>query len=102
MTRRERIMAVTLGQRADRVPFFHYWRHSQIGQAERECRNKGMGMNWVRPPYTMTMHGVDVSETRSVVSGETIIRTTYTTPVGSIFYDEIREPGVGQWHAQRS
>lgn len=102
MSRRERIMAATLRQRADRLPFFHYWRHSQIGWAERECRNRGMGMNWVRPPYITTMHGVKVSETQTVVSGETVIRRTYSTPVGSIYSDEKREPGTGEWHAQRS
>lgn len=102
MTRRERIMAATLKQRADRLPFFHYWRHSQIGWAERECRNRGMGMNWIRPPYTMTMHGVEISEVQAVVSGKTVIRQTYSTPVGSIYFDEKREPGVGQWHGQRS
>ena len=51
MTRRERIMAATRKQRADKLPFFHYWRHSQWGWAERECRNRGMGLNMERPPY---------------------------------------------------
>jgi hypothetical protein len=102
MTRRERILAATKKQRADRLPFFHYWRHCQIGWAERECRNRGMGMNWARPPYVEKLHGVEVSETRAVVAGRSIIRRTYTTPVGSVFEDEFREPGVGQWHAMRS
>ena len=102
MTRRERLMVATLKGRADKLPFFHYWRHSQIGWAERECRNRGMGMNWVRPSYTMKMHGVNVSETPAVISGQVVIRRTYSTPVGSIYLDEKREPGVGQWHAQRS
>ena len=102
MSRRERIMAATLKQRADRLPFFHYWRHSQIGQAERECRNRGMGMNWARPSCTMTMHGVDVSETQAIVSGEAVSRRTYTTPLGSVYTDDKREPGTGQWHGQRS
>ena len=102
MTRRERILAATRKQRADRLPFFHYWRHSQIGWAERECRNRGMGMNWVRPPYVEKLHEVEVSERRAVVAGRSIIRRTYTTPVGSVFEDEFREAGVGQWHAMRS
>lgn len=102
MTRRERLMAATQKGQADKLPFFHYWRHSQIGWAERECRNRGMGMNWVRPCYTVKMHGVDVSEKHVVISGQAVIRRTYSTPVGSIYSDERREPGVGQWHAQRS
>jgi len=101
MTRRERIMAASQKAQTDKLPFFHYWRHSQIGWAERECRNRGMGMNWVRSPFTMTMHGVDVSETPAKVSGKSVIRRTYSTPVGSIDLDEIRPPGSGQWHADR-
>lgn len=102
MTRRERIMAATRKQRADRLPFFHYWRHCQTGWAERECRNRGMGMNWVRPPYIEKLHGVEVTERRAIVSGRPIIRRTFSTPVGSVYEDEYREPGVGQWHANRS
>ena len=102
MTRRERILTATGKRLADRLPFFHYWRHSQIGWAERECRNRGMGMNWVRPPYVEKLHGVEVSEKRAVVAGRSVIRRTYTTPVGSVYEDEFREPGVGQWHATRS
>ncbi len=102
MTRRERIMTATQKKHADKLPFFHYWRHSQIGWAERECRNRGMGMCWARPPYIMKMHGVDITETQVVSSGEVVLRRTYSTPVGSIYLDEKRNPGVGQWHELRS
>jgi hypothetical protein len=102
MTRRKRIMAATRKAQPDRLPFFHYWRHSQIGWAERDCRNRGMGMNWARPPFTVKLHGVEIIETQSVKSGEVTIRRTYSTPVGRVYEDEKREPGVGQWHANRS
>jgi len=102
MTRRERIMTATCKQQADKLPFFHYWRHCDFGWAERDCRNRGMGINWERPSYTMKMHGVDINETRSVISGETLIRKTYKTPVGSIYVDEKWAPGTGQWKAMRS
>ncbi|MCL4466867.1 MAG: hypothetical protein M1389_12725 [Chloroflexi bacterium] len=102
MTRRERLMAATSRQRADKLPFFHYWRHSQVGWAERECRNRGMGMNWDRPPYVARLHDVKVIEERALVGGETVFRRTYQTPVGSVYEDEKREPGVGLWHANRS
>lgn len=88
MTRRERLLAATRKQRADRLPFFHYWRHCQTGWAERECRNRGMGMNWVRPPYVEKLHGVDVTEKRAVISGRPTIRRTYSTPVGSAYENE--------------
>ena len=102
MTRRERAMASAIGQRADRLPFFHWWRHSQTGWAERECRNRGMGMNWARPPYVQCLHGVEIGERSVVVNGRPAIRRTYSTPVGSVYEDEHREPGTGQWHGNRS
>ena len=62
MTRRERILAASRLLPTDRLPFFHYWRHSQIGWAERECRNRGMGMCWLRPCHVEHLHDVEVSE----------------------------------------
>ena len=35
-------------------------------------------------------------------NGRNVIRRTYTTPVGSVYLEERRDPGVGQWHEQRS
>ena len=102
MTRRDRILASARGERPDKLPFFHWWRHSQTGAAERECRNRGMGLNYERPPATSTMHGVDITETRGVVDGLSCIHRTYSTPVGSVYEDEYREPGTGQWHGNRS
>ena len=102
MSRRERIMAASLKKRADRLPFFHFWRHSQIGWAERECRNRGMGMCWTRPCHVEKMHGVEVVERRGSASGQDLVHRTYNTPVGSVTVAESWEPGVGQWHAQRS
>ena len=102
MSRRERIMAASRKQRADKLPFFHFWRHSQIGWAERECRNRGMGLNWQRPSHVEKIHEVKITETQAVVSGRSVTRRTYSTPVGSVYLDEFREPGVGQWNAQRS
>ena len=102
MTRRERILASARKQRADKLPFFHWWRHMQVGWAERECRNRGMGIAWLRPPYVTKLHGVEVTEARAVVDGRPTVRRTYTTPVGTVSEDEFREPGTGQWKANRS
>jgi hypothetical protein len=74
----------------------------QHGWAERECRNRGMGIAWLRPPYVTKLHGAEVTEARAVVDGRPIVRRTYTTPVGTVFEDEFREPGTGQWKANRS
>jgi len=102
MTRRERILAASGKRRADRLPFFHNWRHCQTGWAERECRNRGMGISWARPSYVAKMHGVEMTETQGVSSGQQVIRRTYSTPLGSVTLEEKRETGVEQWHGLRS
>jgi hypothetical protein len=48
------------------------------------------------------MHGVDITETSVVKEGRRLYRRTYNTPMGSVYTEEIREPGVGQWHGNRS
>ena len=102
MTNRERILAASRKQPTDRLPFFHYWRHCQTGWAERECRNRGMGICWLRPPYVEKLHGVEIEERRMVVHGRAVIRRTFSTPVGKIYEDELREPGTGQYKLMRS
>ena len=102
MTRRERILAASSRQRADKLPFIHNWRHSQMGWAERESRNMGMGITWARPCYIQTMHNVECTLTQPVSTGTAEVQRTYTTPVGSVSMDEKKEPGVGEWHANRS
>jgi hypothetical protein len=101
MTRRQRIIVASRNGRADKLPFFSYWRHIDFGWAERQCRNRGMGIYWERPPYITKMHGVEITETQSISSGQTVVRRTYSTPVGSIYADEKRAPGTGQWKAMR-
>ena len=64
MSRRERILCATVRKQSDRLPFFHYWRHSQMGRAERECRNRGMGLCWTRPCWIERMHGVGMAGRR--------------------------------------
>jgi hypothetical protein len=103
MTRRERILAASRKKRADRVPFFHNWRHSQQGWAERDCRNRGMGLSWARPSYIFIWHGVEVTEKYETYStGGVQLRRTFKTPVGTISHVEKRGPGTGQWHSNRS
>jgi hypothetical protein len=48
------------------------------------------------------MHNVDVAEIKGASVGTGIVRVNYSTPMGSVYVDERREPGVGQWHAMRS
>ena len=102
MTRRERILRASHGKRADKLPFFHNWRHCQIGWVERECRNRGMGISWARPSYIVEIHDVDVTEQQVIEKGKRVYRRTYSTPVGSIYLDERRDLGYGEWHGLRS
>jgi hypothetical protein len=101
MTRRERILATSQKKQGDRLPFFHWWRHLQIGWAERECRNRGMGLAWDRPCYVTRIHNVVITEEKSP-SHPGVTRITYSTPRGRVYMDERRDPGTGQWHEQRS
>jgi hypothetical protein len=48
------------------------------------------------------MRNVECTETQEVSTGTVAVRRNYTTPVGSVYVDEKKEPGVGQWHANRS
>ena len=76
MTNRERILAASRSQPCDRLPFFHYWRHCQVGWAEREARNRGMGMCWVRPPYVEILHDIRVTEEYTTLEGRPVVRRT--------------------------
>ncbi len=102
MSRRELIEASARGERPDQLPFFHYWRHCQDGWAEREARNRGMGLIWDRKPYVEILHDVAVREEHLRIDGVPTIRRTFTTPIGSIYEDERREAGTYQWKLDRS
>ncbi len=102
MTRRERIMAATNKKRADKLPFMHSWSGHQSGSAERECRNRGAGPKGGGSTYLSKMHGVDVTETQAMSSGEVVRRRTFSTPVGSVYEDEKKWPGSGEWDGLNS
>ena len=102
MTRHDRILSASRRQPTDRLPFFHFWRHSQIGWAEREARNRGMGICWNRPCCAEKIHDAEITDKQISVRGETLHKRTYDTPVGSVWVTEKREPGTGQWHGNRS
>jgi hypothetical protein len=101
MTRRERILKGSNRERTDKLPFFHNWRHLQTGWAERECRNRAMGLCWARPSYVTRIHDVDISEQWLKQDGQTVYRRIFTTPVGTVYQDEMRAPGTGMWHGMR-
>ncbi len=102
MTRRERIIAATNKKMADRLPFLHWWRHMQTGWAERECRNRGMGLAWARPAHVCKIKNVSTIEEKDPSWGPGVVRITYSTSKGSVYIEEKREPGTYEWHANRS
>lgn len=101
MTRRERILKASHRERADKLPFLHNWRHMQTGWAERECRSRGMGISWARPSYVTKIHDVDITEQWLKKDGQTVYHRVFSTPVGTVYQDEMRAPGTGQWHGMR-
>ena len=101
MTRRERILKASNRERTDKLPFFHNWRHMQTGWAERECRNRGMGISWARPSYVTRIHDVDITEQWLKKDGQTVYHRVFSTPGGTVYQDEMRAPGTGQWHGMR-
>jgi len=60
-----------------------------------------MGISWSRPSYITKIHDVDITEQQLEVDGATVFRRTYSTPMGSIYLDERRAPGTGEWHGMR-
>lgn len=102
MTRRQRIMAASTRKRADKLPFFHYWRHAQVGWAEREARNRCMAINWDRPSYVTRLHDVEVADYYVTTQHGAVTRRVYKTPVGTVYYDEKVDAGTGEWHGRRS
>ncbi|MFC1912016.1 hypothetical protein ACFLXG_02520 [Chloroflexota bacterium] len=85
----------------DKLPFLHNWRHMQTGWAERECRNRGMGISWARPSYVVKIHDVDITEQWLKKDRQTVYHRVFSTPVGTVYQDEMREPGTGFWHGMR-
>ncbi len=84
MTFRERITASLHHELPDRLPFFHYWRHSAVGETERVCRNRGLGIGWVRSPHRTILHDVEVTETHARIicaSQEPLYRIAAEAPV---------------------
>ncbi len=78
------VLTVLRGGSPDRVPWTIYAAQLFRGRAERELRNRGLGMLKSWPVCTEKTPNVEV-ETRSVwENGRMLRRRTYHTPVGSV------------------
>ncbi len=69
-------LAASRGQMPDRLPFFRYWQHSQVGWAERACGIRSMGIHWMRLCYTHRQQASRSASDKMVVSGCTLWRST--------------------------
>jgi hypothetical protein len=93
MTNREAILTTIHRGHADRIPFLIRWWYLPAGQAEREARNKGLGLNYALPcvcPLGGSMPHVKVTMTGGGVfgawgGGKTVAKVTYETPVGTVW-----------------
>lgn len=97
MNNRERIMATLHKERVDRMPFFSYWRHLTLGQVEREVRNRGMGLCYVRPCYIASMPHVETVERSDTTTGEATSVIEYHTSLGTVTETWKKEAGVGSY-----
>jgi hypothetical protein len=61
-----------------------------------------MGISWARPSYVVKIHNVDITEQWLKKDGQTVYHRVFSTPVGTVYQDEMRAPGTGMWHGMRS
>ncbi len=94
MTKRQRMLAATRGEKADKLPWHCTYRYWTPGEIERECRNSCMGIQWERPSSSFKLNGTRVVEEVDR-SNPLEFRRTYNTPEGSISLVEKRLPGTG-------
>lgn len=81
---RDDVLTVLRGGKPERVPWTIYSAQLFRGRAERELRDRGLGMVRSWPVCTSSTPNVEV-ETRTIwENGNQLLRRTYHTPVGSV------------------
>jgi len=81
MTIRERVLATVHGENVA-PPFTIYRGLLPRGQAERELRELGLGLQWQVPVYKEEHPHVEIERRTREVAGERITHTLYHTPLG--------------------
>jgi len=84
MNARERIMAALRGEPSDGVPWTIYEGLLPRGQAERELRNRGLGLVVMRRIYQIERPNVRVEVKEAWHEGYRFVCRTYHTPLGSV------------------
>jgi len=95
MSNRERIEAVLNGEKPDMIPFTAYFDQLPRGEMERSLRNEGLAI--IEPMFIVKQVFPHSSMNRKHLwkDGQTQIRETWETPVGSIWRDLVFESGYG-------
>jgi uroporphyrinogen-III decarboxylase len=106
MTTRERMLAVYEHRMPDKFPLGIYGRYLPRGEIDRKLREKGLGIidyhplvTFLGPPWhELPGYISDVTDTQVRIDryferGRMVQRTTYETPVGSIWRE--KEPSIG-------
>lgn len=84
LTPRQRVMRALRGEKTDQVPFSVYECFVPPSTAERILRSRGMCVVWRTRSYRIAYKGVNVREIRYEEGGRNLVRTEYTTPLGTL------------------
>ena len=98
MNFRERVDAFWSGERADEIPYAIYewlWGAEREDPAWEQMFADGLGLIRHLCCYTEQARNVDIEEKIYQEDGKTVLRRTYTTPVGSI-----TETSVNGWQGE--
>lgn len=82
MNTRDMVLATVTRSAETRVPWTIYRGLLPRGQAERELREVGLGLQVQVPVYTIEYPHVEIERREVPYKGERMIRVTYHTPVG--------------------
>ncbi len=83
MSVRDRVLATVHGERGVPVPFTIYAGILPRGQAERELRELGLGLQRQVPVYAVDHPHVEIQRSWEGRTGDRLLHTVYSTPVGS-------------------
>ena len=100
---RQDVLTVLRGGRPERVPWTIYGAQLFRGRAERDMRNRGLGILRGWPVCTTSTPNVDIQTRTLWENGRQFALRTYHTPVGSVSEKIVIAPGyysegqVGEW-----
>ena len=95
MNVRERIEAFWAGEKPDRIPYtvlsFIFWNGLSKDPAWGPLFENGLGMTMYISSHKTKGHDYEVKKDTYIENGKTIKRTTWVTPVGEAYQEEVME-----------